>query len=185
MGPRNRLGIGLSYRPARVCIFKPFKDPRNRFPAWRVDTTTLFVVPVHQSAGLHRLAESISRNRFLGSINVYKYGLGYIGLRNRLHNFDAFFKTFHGLLISLKIPSLSLITITGIISESISQKTLRRIVLDFLNFIQHFTCRPSDSAVCRRMLGLNPGLAPFWHQQSNARLDLIALFSKFLYEHTR
>jgi hypothetical protein len=24
---------------------------------------------------LHRLAESISRNRFLGSINVYKYGL--------------------------------------------------------------------------------------------------------------
>jgi hypothetical protein len=27
------------------------------------------------SARLHRLAESISRNRFLGSINVYKYGL--------------------------------------------------------------------------------------------------------------
>ncbi len=32
---------------ARIC--KPFKEPRNRFPAWR--------------------------NRFLGSLNVYKYGL--------------------------------------------------------------------------------------------------------------
>jgi hypothetical protein len=41
MGARNRGGIGLSYRPAR----------------------------------LHRLAEFILRNRFLGSINVYKYGL--------------------------------------------------------------------------------------------------------------
>ncbi len=41
MGARNRVGMGLSYRPAR----------------------------------LHRLAESIPRNRFLGSLNVYKYGL--------------------------------------------------------------------------------------------------------------
>jgi hypothetical protein len=38
-------------------------------------------VPVRQPylpyrpARLHRLAESISPNRFLGSINVYKYGL--------------------------------------------------------------------------------------------------------------
>ncbi len=32
-----------------ACICKPFKEPRNRFPAWR--------------------------NPFLGSINVYKYGL--------------------------------------------------------------------------------------------------------------
>jgi hypothetical protein len=41
MGARNRGGIGLSYRPAR----------------------------------LHRLAEFIPWNRFLGSINVLKYGL--------------------------------------------------------------------------------------------------------------
>ncbi len=41
MGARNRGGIGLAYRPAR----------------------------------LHRLAEFIPWNRFLGSINVQKYGL--------------------------------------------------------------------------------------------------------------
>jgi hypothetical protein len=41
MGTRNRVGIGLLYRLAR----------------------------------LHRLAESIPRNRFLGSLNVYKYRL--------------------------------------------------------------------------------------------------------------
>jgi hypothetical protein len=29
--------------PARIC--KPFKEPRNRFPAWRAGPTTLFVVP--------------------------------------------------------------------------------------------------------------------------------------------
>ncbi len=44
-------------------IFKPLKEPRNRFPAWRAGTTTLFVVPARW------------RNRFLGSIKVYKYGL--------------------------------------------------------------------------------------------------------------
>ena len=41
MGARHRVGIGLSYRLAR----------------------------------LHRLAEFIPWNRFLGSLNVYKYGL--------------------------------------------------------------------------------------------------------------
>jgi hypothetical protein len=34
---------------------------------------TLFVVPGFYR--LHRLAESSPRNRFLGSLNVYKYGL--------------------------------------------------------------------------------------------------------------
>jgi hypothetical protein len=29
--------------------FKPFKAPRNRFPAWRAGTTTIFVVPAHQA----------------------------------------------------------------------------------------------------------------------------------------
>jgi hypothetical protein len=38
---------------------------------WRACTPTLLVVPARW---LHRLAESIPRNRFLGSINVYKYG---------------------------------------------------------------------------------------------------------------
>ncbi len=57
---------------ARIC--RPFKEPRNRFPAWRAGTTTLFVVPVRQ-ATVHTLAESIPPNRYLGYINVYKYGL--------------------------------------------------------------------------------------------------------------
>ncbi len=51
---------------------KPFKEPRNRFPAWQTGMTTLLVIP---SARLHRLEASIPWNRFLGSINVYKYGL--------------------------------------------------------------------------------------------------------------
>jgi hypothetical protein len=52
MGARQRVGIGISYRPAR----------------------------------LHRLAELMPWNRFLGSINVLKYGLWvrrrYMGQRN-------------------------------------------------------------------------------------------------------
>jgi hypothetical protein len=32
---------------ARIC--KPLKEPRNRFPAWRAGTTTLFDVPAHQA----------------------------------------------------------------------------------------------------------------------------------------
>jgi hypothetical protein len=45
---------------------KPSKETRNQFPAWRAGR------PV---ARLHRLAESIPWNRFLGSLNVYKFGL--------------------------------------------------------------------------------------------------------------
>jgi hypothetical protein len=59
---------------ARARICKPFKEPRNRFPSWRPGTTTPF--DVYRAARLHRLEESISWNRFLGSVNVYKYGLG-------------------------------------------------------------------------------------------------------------
>jgi hypothetical protein len=58
------------YTRARIC--KPFKEPRNRFPAWRAGTTTLFL---YWPAMLHRLAESNPRNRFLVSLNFYKYGL--------------------------------------------------------------------------------------------------------------
>jgi hypothetical protein len=32
---------------ARIC--KPFKQPRNRFPAWRDSTTSLFIVPARQA----------------------------------------------------------------------------------------------------------------------------------------
>jgi hypothetical protein len=39
MGARNRIGIGLSYRSARALIWNPFKDSRNRLPAWRAGTT--------------------------------------------------------------------------------------------------------------------------------------------------
>ncbi len=52
--------------------WRTLQEPRNRFPACRVGTTILFVVPTTR---LHRLAESIPRNRFLGSINSYKNGL--------------------------------------------------------------------------------------------------------------
>ncbi len=51
---------------------KPFKEPRNQIPAGG---------PVRQPyltywpASLHRLAESIPWNQFLGSLNVYKYRL--------------------------------------------------------------------------------------------------------------
>ncbi len=58
----------------RARIFKPFKEPRNRFPAWRAGTTRqpfLSYLP----ARLHRLAESNPRYRFLVSLNVYKYWL--------------------------------------------------------------------------------------------------------------
>ncbi len=51
---REWLIRSLQINRARIC--RPFKEPR-----------------------LHRLAESIPRNRFLGSINVYKYGLWRFG----------------------------------------------------------------------------------------------------------
>jgi hypothetical protein len=56
-------------------IWKPFEEPRNRFPAWRAGTKILFDVPVRQAA--YRVAESSHWNRFLGSLNVYKFGLGH------------------------------------------------------------------------------------------------------------
>ncbi len=62
----------LQYR-ARIC--NPIKEPRNRFSAWRDGTTSLFVVPARQAT---EAAESIPRNRFLGSINVCKYGLSHL-----------------------------------------------------------------------------------------------------------
>ncbi len=72
MGTRNRVGIGLLYRTVRAPICKFFKEPGNDSqpggPVWQ-----LFLL--YRLARLHRLAESIPRNRFLGSLNIYKYGL--------------------------------------------------------------------------------------------------------------
>ncbi len=52
---------------------KHFKEPRNRFLAWRAGTTTLSDVPA-PNRHMGR-AESIPWNRFFGYFYVYKYGL--------------------------------------------------------------------------------------------------------------
>jgi hypothetical protein len=70
--------------PTRQSLyFKTFMEPRNRFQgmnsaslcslAGRYDNPipTRFLAPTDT----YRLAESIPRNLFLGSLNVYKYGL--------------------------------------------------------------------------------------------------------------
>jgi hypothetical protein len=59
-------------------LFSLFLSPdlrsSGRFPAWRDGTSTLFD---YQPARLQysRVAELIPWNRFLGSLNVYNYGL--------------------------------------------------------------------------------------------------------------
>ncbi len=74
MGTRNRVGIGLLYRPARARICKPFKEPGiDSQPGGPVRQRQPYLL--YRLARLHRLAELIPRNRFLGSLNVYKYGL--------------------------------------------------------------------------------------------------------------
>ncbi len=55
-------------------VFVNLLRAQDWFPAWRPGTTILFVVPACP-AMLHWLAESNPRNRFLVSINVYKYRL--------------------------------------------------------------------------------------------------------------
>jgi hypothetical protein len=71
-GTRNQVGIGLLYQPARAHICKPFKEPgidsQPGGPVWQPYL-------LYWLARLHRLAESIPRNRLLGSLKVYKYGL--------------------------------------------------------------------------------------------------------------
>jgi hypothetical protein len=56
MGTRNRVGIGLLYRPARARICKPFKEPGiDSQPGGPVRQPYL----LYQLARLHRRAESI------------------------------------------------------------------------------------------------------------------------------
>ncbi len=61
----------LKYR-ARIC--RPFKETRYQFSVWRAGTKSY---SAYWPARLHRLAKSIPRNRFLGSKNVFKYGLSW------------------------------------------------------------------------------------------------------------
>ncbi len=81
MGTNNRVGIeGCCTGPPEPV----FKEPRNRFPAWRAGTTILVVVLSYRSTSLHEAGGIIPRNPFLGSVNVYKYGL-------RLHRLAEIF----------------------------------------------------------------------------------------------
>ncbi len=59
---------------ARIC--KLFKEPRNQF-GQAGGPVGQFYFSYRPARGciVHRLAESVPRNRFLVSLNVYKYGL--------------------------------------------------------------------------------------------------------------
>ncbi len=70
MGARNRVGMGLSYRPARARICKPFKKPRNRFLAWRAGTSILFVVLVRQATFAGGINSSGSIPGLLESLRI-------------------------------------------------------------------------------------------------------------------
>jgi hypothetical protein len=60
MGNRNRIGIGLSYRPARAGIFKKSVGARHRGG----------IGFSYRPARLHRLAEFIPWNRCRGPIDI-------------------------------------------------------------------------------------------------------------------
>ncbi len=74
------LPVRQPYLSYRIC--RPFKEPGiDSKLAGRYDNP---ICRTGLPARLHRPAESVLRNRFPGSINVYKYGLkGQIGRRNR------------------------------------------------------------------------------------------------------
>jgi hypothetical protein len=74
MGARNQEEIGLAYRPASACLCKPFKELRNRFPAWRAGTPALFVVPDRQATQAGGI-DYYALIPGLHNINIYKYGL--------------------------------------------------------------------------------------------------------------
>ncbi len=57
-----------TYRPTSARICKPFKEPRNRFPTCRAGT-----IPLSCQTGPPGYIGW--RNRFLSSLNVYKYEL--------------------------------------------------------------------------------------------------------------
>ncbi len=62
-GARNRVGIGLSYRPASAVILEQSLGASNR----------IVIELSYRLARLHRLAESIPWNQFLSSLKVKNY----------------------------------------------------------------------------------------------------------------
>jgi hypothetical protein len=79
MGARNRVGKGLSYRPARGGIFKLLRSPGIDFVShvsWLAGTKTLFLLLLSPHRllkfqhRLHSLAELVLWNRFLVSLKV-------------------------------------------------------------------------------------------------------------------
>ncbi len=110
MGAKNRGGIGLSYRPAR----------------------------------LHRLAEFIPWNRFLGSINVQKYGLAPDAERISLPTF-YFFSCWIRILIlnTIRIRILNTIRIQVLQFALLFWKKLRKYSLkwSFPHFYYFFLLR--------------------------------------------
>jgi hypothetical protein len=70
--PPNRFCLFQSKLKYRARICKAFKEPRIDF---QPDGSVRQPYFLYRSARLHRIAESTPRNRFLGSLNVYKYGL--------------------------------------------------------------------------------------------------------------
>ncbi len=66
-----------SWSLIRARIYKPCKELRSRFPAWRASTTTLFEIPACQTT-LRRLAESVPWKRLLGSFKFHEFGLWHL-----------------------------------------------------------------------------------------------------------
>jgi hypothetical protein len=54
----------------RAGICRPFKETRNRFPAWRAGTTTLFFVPARQATQLGGIDSSESILGLLKSLKI-------------------------------------------------------------------------------------------------------------------
>ncbi len=112
---RRRTGLHLiSFSKIQFlppCISEPvfvnlLRSPGTDYHAWRAGTPTLFVVPSRQAT---QVAESIPRNRFLGSLNVYKYGirsLVHLGSQIRQKWLTTTIKTEKALLERAKFPRL-------------------------------------------------------------------------------
>jgi hypothetical protein len=92
MGTRNRVGIGLLYWPARAVFVNLLRSPESipSLAGWYENPTCCtgsLAESIHRNRlvgslnvykygrRLHWLAELVPWNRFLGSLNVYKYGL--------------------------------------------------------------------------------------------------------------
>ncbi len=86
MGTRNRVGIGLLYRPAKACICKPFKEPGiDSQPGGPVRQPCL----LYRLTRLHRLVESIPgllKRLQIRAQATLASGIGSLESIPRLHN---------------------------------------------------------------------------------------------------